>query len=42
MGFKDRMEVIVGRPVDLITNRRFRNPYFQQAVEAEKKLIYAA
>ena len=42
MGFKDRMETILGRPVDLITNRRFRNRYFQQAVEAEKKLIYAA
>lgn len=42
MGFKERMESILGRPVDLITAKRFRNPYFQQAVEAEKQLIYAA
>lgn len=42
MGFKERMEAILGRPVDLITGKRFRNPYFQQAVEEEKKLIYAA
>lgn len=42
MEFKERMEAILGRPVDLITNKRFRNPCFQQAVEAEKQLIYAA
>jgi uncharacterized protein len=33
MGFKERMEVILKRPMDLITGKRFRNPYFQQAVE---------
>ena len=42
MGFKERMESILQRPVDIITAKRFRNPYFQQAVEAEKQLIYAA
>lgn len=42
MGFKERMESILKRPVDIITAKRFRNPYFQQAVEAEKQLIYAA
>jgi predicted nucleotidyltransferase len=42
MGFKERMEAILGRPVDLITGKRFRNPYFQQSVEEEKKLISAA
>ncbi len=42
MGFKERMESILGRPVDIITAKRFRNPYFQRAVEAEKQLIYAA
>lgn len=42
MGFKERMESILERPVDIITAKRFRNPYFQQAVEAEKQLIYAA
>lgn len=42
MGFKERMEAICGRPVDLVTNKRFRNPYFEQSVEAEKQLVYAA
>jgi uncharacterized protein len=42
MGFKERMESITGRPVDLVTRKRFRNSFFEQAVEAEKKLVYAA
>jgi predicted nucleotidyltransferase len=42
MGFKERMEVICGRPVDLVTSKRFRNPYFEQSVAAEKQLVYAA
>ena len=42
MGFKERMESILKRPVDLITVKQFRNPYFQQAVEEQKKLIYTA
>ena len=42
MNFKSHMEAILKRPVDLVTNKRFRNPYFQQAVEQEKKRIYTA
>jgi len=42
MGFKERMESICGRSVDLVTRKRFRNPHFERAVEAEKKLVYAA
>lgn len=42
MGFKERMESILGRPVDVVTAKRFRNPYFRRTIETEKQLIYAA
>ena len=32
MGFKQRLEEIYQRPVDLLTVRKFRNPLFQQEV----------
>jgi len=41
MGFKERMEAILGKPVDLITYKRFRNPVFQEEVEKTKELVYA-
>ncbi|NBD33637.1 MAG: hypothetical protein GVY17_11900 [Cyanobacteria bacterium] len=42
MGFKETMEAILGKPVDLITSKAFRNPLFQEDVEQTKELIYAA
>jgi len=42
MGFKQRLEDLYGRPVDLLTQKRFRNPYFQQEIDQSKTLIYAA
>jgi uncharacterized protein len=42
MGFKETMEQILGKPVDLITSKTFRNPLFQEEVERTKELIYAA
>ena len=42
MGLKERLEVIFERPVDLLTNRHFRNALFQEEVEKTKKLVYAA
>ena len=42
MGLKEDLETLLGRPVDLIVNRSFRNPYFQREIEATKQLIYAA
>ena len=42
MGFKEKMESILGRPVDLITQKRFRNPLFQEEVDRQKEAIYAA
>lgn len=42
MGFKERLEEILNRPVDLLANRRFRNKIFQAEVDRTKKLVYAA
>lgn len=42
MGFKERLESLYGRPVDLLTLRRFRNPLFQQEIDRSKSLVYAA
>ncbi len=42
MGFKEKLESLYGRPVDLLTLKRFRNPIFQQEVDRSKSLIYAA
>ena len=42
MGFKEKLEEIYDRPVDLLTLKNFRNPIFQQAVDNSKTLIYAA
>lgn len=42
MGFKQRLEDLYGRPVDLLTVKRFRNPLFQQEIDRSKSLIYAA
>ena len=42
MGFKDNLESLYGRPVDLLTLRRFRNPLFQAEIDRSKALIYAA
>lgn len=42
MGFKDRLEALYGRPVDLLTLKLFRNPLFQQEIDRSKSLIYAA
>jgi uncharacterized protein len=42
MGFKQRLEEIYQRPVDLLTVKRFRNPLFQQEVDKSKTLVYAA
>ena len=42
MGFKEDLETILGLPVDLLTNSRFRNEVFQEEVERSKRLVYAA
>jgi len=42
MGFKEELETILERPVDLLTNTRFRNEVFKEEVEKSKRLVYAA
>ena len=42
MGFKDKLESIYGRRVDMLTLKPFRNPLFQQEIDRSKSLIYAA
>lgn len=34
------LENLFGSKVDLLTDRKFTNPYFRQSVEETKKLIY--
>jgi len=42
MGFKEQLETLLSRPVDLVVNRPFRNSRFQQEVDQTKRLVYAA
>ena len=42
MGFKQRLEAIYQRPVDLVTFKKFRNHIFQEEIDSSKTLIYAA
>jgi predicted nucleotidyltransferase len=42
MGFKEKLEEIYRRPVDLLTLGNFRNPLFREEVEKSKILLYAA
>ncbi len=41
-GLMESLEALFGRPVDLIVASAIRNPYFLQAIEDTKRLIYAA
>ena len=42
MGLKEGLEEVLGRPVDLLTNTRFRNEIFREEIERSKRLVYAA
>lgn len=41
-GFKEALEQLFGRTVDLVVASAIRNPYFRQSVEHDKILLYAA
>ncbi len=41
-GLKEDLEQLFQRPIDLVEVKAIRNPYFQQAVEQEKILVYEA
>ena len=40
--FKEGLEALLGREVDLVTYNSIRNPVFKHAVDETKLLVYAA
>ena len=41
-GFKERLEMIFARPVDLIEERAVRNPYLRRTLQRDRISIYGA
>jgi hypothetical protein len=41
-GLRESLEALYGRPVDLVVHSAIRNPYFRQAIEPTRTLLYAA
>jgi len=40
MDFKEQLEALFGRPIDLVENQSIRNPIFRRVIDREKQLIY--
>jgi predicted nucleotidyltransferase len=40
--FAEALEALFGHPVELITEEQIKNPYFREAVEEQRTLIYEA
>jgi predicted nucleotidyltransferase len=40
LGLAQALEELFGRPVDLVTERSIRNPYFREAVFDTRRLLY--
>ena len=40
MDFKEKLEALFGRSVDLIENQAIKNPIFRKVIDREKQLIY--
>ncbi|HSV76108.1 MAG TPA: nucleotidyltransferase domain-containing protein [Bacteroidales bacterium] len=40
LDFKEEMEKLLGRPVDIVENQAIRNPIFRRVVDRDKLLIY--
>ncbi len=40
MDFKDKLENLLGRNIDLVENQAIRNPIFRRSVDRSKQLIY--
>jgi len=40
MDFKEKLEQLLGRDVDLLENQAIRNPIFRRVLDREKKLVY--
>lgn len=41
LAFAESLELLFGRPVDVVIDRSIRNPYFRQAVDATRQPVYA-
>lgn len=41
-GFKEELERLLARPVDLVSLASLSNPYFLREIEASRRLLYAA
>jgi predicted nucleotidyltransferase len=39
-GFKEALEHLFQRPVDLVEEKAIRNPYFKQAIQHDRVLVY--
>ncbi len=40
MDFKEKMELLLNREVDIVENQAVRNPIFRKILDRDKKLIY--
>jgi len=40
LGLAESLEKALGKPVDLVTPRSLKNPYFRQTVMDRKRLVY--
>lgn len=41
-GLKEELEQLFGRSVDLVEVKAIKNPYFRQAIEQDKVLVYGS
>lgn len=41
LGLAEDLEALFGRPVELLTARSIRNPYFRRSVDAARAAVYA-
>ncbi len=39
---QEKLELLIGRNIDLLTEKSLSNPYFIESVEESKQLLYAA
>jgi len=39
-GFKEALEQLFQRPVDLVEEKAIKNPYFKQAIQQDRVLVY--
>ncbi len=40
LGLAESLESALGKPVELLTNRSLKNPYFRQTVLRQKEIVY--